>query len=168
MKSTKKLAICSILTALILVLLYFASVFPVLSLSLIAIAGLLPAVAIIECGLSYGTTMYIASVILTLLLAPDKQCAILYTVLFGDYPIIKYFAEQIHIRWLMWGIKFVVVNSLMLGLYFIFNSVFFAFIPSEMLLWISFATFNIIFIMYDLCFTRLTTFYMVRIHHHIV
>ena len=49
MKKAKKLTVSAILTALSIVLLYLASVFPVLSLSLIAVAGLLPAVAVIEC-----------------------------------------------------------------------------------------------------------------------
>ena len=168
MKKAKKLTVSAILTALSIVLLYLASVFPVLSLSLIAVAGLLPAVAVIECGLPFAGGMYAASCILALLLVPDKSCAILYAVLFGNYPFVKYFAERVKARMLSWIIKLAVANGLLAILFFVFRTVMLSFIPDNTLITATIIMFNVIFILYDICFTRLTAFYMARIHRHIV
>ena len=168
MRKAKKITVSAILIALTVVLLYLAAFFPVMSLSLIAIAGLLPAVAIIECGVSYSAAMYLASCILTLLLIPDKSCAILYAVLFGNYPFVKYFAERIKSHVLSWCIKIGAANALFALLFFVFRSVLLSFVPDNVLLIVTIALFNIIFIMYDFCFTKLTAFYMTRVHQHIV
>lgn len=168
MKKAKKITVSAILAALSVVLLWLASVFPILSLSLIAIAGLLPAVVVIECGLAPAAAMYAVSCILALLLAPDKSCAILYAVLFGDYPFIKYFAERVRLRPLSWCIKLLAANALLALLYFAFRSVLLSFVPGETVLVFGLVMFNLIFVLYDICFTRLTAFYMARIHPHIV
>lgn len=168
MNKIKKLTVSAILVAFSIVLLYLASVFPVLSLSLIAVAGLLPAVVVIECGVASAAVMYIASCALALLLVPDKSCAILYAVLFGNYPFVKYFSERVRSRLLSWGIKFAVANALFALLFFVFRSVMLSFVPGDIMTALIFVMFQIVFVLYDLCFTKLTGFYMVRIHPHIV
>ncbi|MEG2571197.1 MAG: hypothetical protein RSA70_07160, partial [Clostridia bacterium] len=112
MSKAKKTALGAVLCAFTLVLLYLGSIFQVMSLSLIAIAGLLPTVLIIESGLGSGALMYVASSILAILLVPDKQVAILYIVLFGSYPFIKYGAERVKPMILTWLIKIVASNAL--------------------------------------------------------
>mgnify|MGYP004655774209 FL=1 len=166
MKKARQLALSAILAAFGVALLYLASFFPVLSLSLIAIAGLLPGVAVIECGVAAGAGTYAVACALALLLVPDKSCAILYALLFGCYPLIKYFAERLR-PVLAWAAKLAAVNALLALLFFAFRAVLLEFIPDHMMIFLTFLVFNIVFILYDLCFSKLSVFYMARIHPHV-
>lgn len=167
MSRVKKLTLSSILLACIVIILYLASLFPVMSLTLIAIAGLLTYVAIIECGAAYSLLMFIAASVLSFLLVPDKSCAVLYTLLLGIYPFIKHFAERIKVRALAWIVKILSANLLVLILYRFFSAVLLSFVPDDVLLIFAYLAFNAIFILFDVCITRLEVLYIWRIRRHI-
>ena len=163
----RRLALSAILVALMLVLLYLASFTPVLSLTLIAIAGLLPAVIVVECGIGAAVTAYCAASVLALVLVPDKSSAILFALMFGHYPVVKNLIERIRVKWLGWCVKLAVANALFLVLYFVFKNIFLQMVPEiAQLIWVALIAFNIIFVLYDLCFSKLLLFYEYRIARH--
>ena len=81
--SAKAVALGGVLTALSLVLLYLASVSPTGRLGLTAVAGVVPAAAVVSGGLGAGVLSYLAAGLLGLLLIPAKAAAILYLLFFG-------------------------------------------------------------------------------------
>lgn len=168
MSKTKRLTVASILLAGVLLTLYLASAFPVMSLTLIAIASIVTYVAIIECKMSYALLLFVAVSILGFFIVPDKSCVILYTFLFGAYPFVKHLSEKIKFKAISWVVKIFCVNALIFVLYFAFQSVLLAFVPSDFLLIFAYLIFNFVFITFDICVTRLKAFYMWRVHRHIV
>ena len=83
---TKKLALCAMLTAISVVLLYGASLAPTLKRAITAMAGLLPAAAVITCGLGWSAGLWIAVSVLSLIVFPQKDTAVAYLLVFGHYP----------------------------------------------------------------------------------
>ena len=168
MKRTKKLTVCAVLCALAIVFLYLASFLPTLSLSLIAVAGFLPAIAIIECDFKYACVMTVASIILAFVLVPAYDCSIIYAILFAPYPFVKLFCEKIRFRALKWIAKLLCVNLMLFVLYICAGALIIGFQATLATLIFAWVAFNVIFVLYDLCFTKICALYFTRIHRHIV
>lgn len=155
-KGTGKIAAIAVLSALSAVLLYFASILPTGRLALIAIAGLLPAVAVVNYGLSGGVYCFVVSGALALLVLPVKAPAIVYAVFFGNYPIIKSLIERIRKLPLEWLLKLVWMNAVLTLLYFVLTEVFLELAPGgSAYTLIVYTVCNIAFIIYDIGFTGL-------------
>ena len=82
------MALCGVLGALALVCLFLGGVVPVATLSCPILASLVLIPVYQECGCRWGTVWYAAVSVLGLLLAPMKECAILF-VAFGSYPMLR-------------------------------------------------------------------------------
>ena len=168
MSKVKKLTLSSVLLGSVMVCLCLASAFPVMSLTLIAIASIVTYAALIECQMTYSLLLYVAASILGFLIVPDKSCVIMYTFLFGAYPFIKHISEKLRFKALRWVIKILCVNALIFALYFLFKSVLLSFVPGDFLLVFAYLIFNFVFITFDICITRLKAFYMWRVHRRII
>lgn len=168
MSKVKKLTLSSVLLGGVMVCLYLASAFSVMSLSLIAIASIITYVALIECQITYSLLLYVAASVLGFIVVPDKSCVIMYTFLFGAYPFIKHLSEKVRFKAVRWTIKILCVNALIFVLYFLFRSVLLAFVPGDFLLIFAYLIFNFVFITFDICITRLKAFYMWRVHRRII
>ena len=91
----RKITLAAILTALSLVVLWAAVLVPWGRIGLIAVAGLMPAAAVISAGPMAGGLCWAGTSLLALILLPSKDCGLLYLFFFGLYPLIKYFAERL-------------------------------------------------------------------------
>ena len=69
------------MTAVAVVLVYLAQIFPTMKLSLVAMAGVAAAFIVAESGPLYGLLCYAASAILSMILAPSSGW--MYVVFFG-------------------------------------------------------------------------------------
>lgn len=163
---TKKLTVAAMLAALQLVLLYLGSVMPSWKLAMAALAGILNTAVLIECGAARAILCYVAVCVLSVFILPQKLLAVLYTVFFGCYPLIKSAAERITGRVPEWIVKLAVFNSacvicwLALRYGFITGIV----LPDVaiVLLWLGL---NAVFVIYDIGLSKLIAFYMQRIHN---
>ena len=111
-KETKNLTLCAVFTAISVVLAFFASAFSNMSLTLLALCGVVSAFALSECGYKYSVLMYVAVSVISAVFVPDKACVVLYVLLFGHYPIVKTLIERVGKPWLAWVIKLAVANLL--------------------------------------------------------
>jgi len=160
----KQMAMSAIFVALMVILVYLSSFFPVMSLSIIAIAGVLSAIIVSEFGISAGAIAYVAASVLSFILVPDKSNAVLFILLFGCYPIVKIAAERVKRIWFTWLIKLVVANVLFIVVCFLFKTFFFTIEDSVAgFLPIVCIVFNVVFVMYDVCLKKLVIFYKIRI-----
>ena len=165
---TKKLALCAMLTAVSVVLLYGASIAPTMKLAVTAIAGLLPAAAVITCGMGWSAGLWIAVSVLSLLLCPQKDTVVAYLLVFGHYPVLKSLIERLDKLAAEWLAKLGLFYVLLLGFYFGFKELFLQLItPPAELLAVFFLGCGAAFVVYDIAFSRLIALFMRRVGKYI-
>jgi len=160
---TKRVAVCAMLSALGVVVLYLGSLIEVLDISMAVISSLFAVMAVIEFGGLAPWAIYAATGILSAILLPSKLPAVMYILFFGFYPIIKEKIERIKHRVLGWAIKEVVFNVCLVSLMFIAK--WFMLDPEGMFVFevIFFGLANVAFVLYDIALTRLISLYIYRI-----
>ena len=93
-KRTRRLAVSAMLTALGVVMISLGSLIEVLDLCTAGLAALLCVLVMIEYGRGYPWGVYAATALLSFLLAPQKNPALIYAVC-GFYPIVKAYIERL-------------------------------------------------------------------------
>lgn len=157
----KNIAFSAVFVAISVVLCIMASVFPTMSITITAVAGVVTAVALIQCGYRYALMVYIAASFLNLLLSPNKECAVYYTVLFGHYPLLKIFTERIGNKVISWCAKTCEANVLYVIVFFITSYILGVYeeIGLKQFL-LTDVIFNIAFVLYDVCLARFMMLYI--------
>lgn len=164
---TYKLAFSSVIAALSLVMLFITAFIPVGTYALPCIAGAMLAAVVIESGYITAVAVYSVVSIMAFLLVADKEAVLYYVAFLGFYPIVKGLLERIKIRFLQYMLKFLVFNVCIIGAFYI--SISLLSVPKESFVlfgvyipWIFLVAGNVIFIIYDLCLTRIITQYIVQ------
>ncbi|MGI5935261.1 MAG: hypothetical protein ACOX7I_00405 [Oscillospiraceae bacterium] len=169
-KSTRRLTRSALLTALGCALLYVSSVVPSGRIAIVAVSGLLTAVALIHCGIYHSVAVFAITAALSAVIIPLKSCAILYAVFLGYYPIAKSLFERLKSRALEWVAKLALFNAALTGLWILGQSVF---LPGEIpdffekYLFLAYILMNAAFVIYDLGISKLIAFYIIRVSKHI-
>lgn len=162
-KSTRELALCSMLAALSVVLLCLGGIVPfaVYACPMLASGALLPVRE--ECRRSYAWCCWAAVAFLALLLGPDKEAAVLYLFL-GYYPLLQPRLEAIRkplVRWLAKLLLAVVAIGIMYALLlyvFCLTEVVEEFTETAAwLLWLTVVLGLVVFIIYDILLRRFTS-----------
>ncbi len=167
-RNIKLLALCSVLAALGVVILFLGSMFELLDLSAAIFASLLITVAVIEGGSYWPWLTYAVTAVIALLLLPIKFAAVAFT-LSGYYPIVKEKLEKLKNRPLVWTIKLVIFNLALTALLFVLKAflpgVDISLVPGAALInyIVLYLLGNSIFVMYDILLTRIVTFYILRL-----
>ncbi|MDR2361043.1 MAG: hypothetical protein LBD85_07225 [Oscillospiraceae bacterium] len=164
MRKTRKLALSSLITAFAVVLCWVAAVMPSGSVALVGIAGLLTAIVVVECGYSWALGKFAATIMLVLLLVPDRMIVLMYAGIFGWYPVIKSLLERGKLRSAaQWAIKVLILNAaLVLGYIAASNLFILAGEPNTRLLLIVLLPAEVAFVLYDIVLTRLIDMYIQR------
>jgi len=168
-----RVAFCGIITALCTVLMFLTSLIPIATYALPALAGVLLVIVVIEMGVSWAWPVYIAASILSLLVAGDKEAAILFVVFFGYYPILKAIFEKITKKYLSYLFKFFVFNISMIVAFFI--SIRVLGVPQDSftvfgmyLPWAFLIVGNFAFLLYDYAISTIVVAYYQRFHKLVV
>lgn len=162
--SASRVALGGVLAALSLLLLYLAAMMPSGRIGMVAIAGLVPAAAVVSGGLFTGFLSYGATVVLAFLLLPDKSCALLYAIFFGLYPMVKSLIERLRKLPLELLLKLVFFNVVLAILLFGFSAFLFPMLPEFLHNTLPvFLVGNVVFLIYDYGFSKLITYYASRI-----
>lgn len=167
MKQSSKIALGGIIAALSVALMFLTGLIPFLTYALPAIAGVLLTLTVIEINKKWSLFIFAAISILSLLIVPDKEAAMMYVGFFGYYPIIKSVLECKLPKILEWVLKFVIFNAAVVISYCIIIYVFG--IPLDELreygkysLWILLGSANVVFLLYDYCLTKTIDLYLVK------
>ncbi|MBQ3355981.1 MAG: hypothetical protein IJG45_02555 [Oscillospiraceae bacterium] len=168
-RRTKTLALCGVLAALAVALLFFGGVLPFASVACPVLASLVLIPVYAESGWKWGLAWYLTVALLGLLLAPDKEAAILF-IFFGYYPILRKWIGRIPGKALRWTVKLVYVNLAVLAAYalmiFVFRMEAIAQEYAQMQTYLLIALLllaNLSFVIYDLLIGRLEIYYHVRL-----
>ena len=164
------IALCGVLAALAVSLLFLGGAVPFAAIACPVLASLVLIPVYTETGKKWSVLWYAATAILGLLLAPDKEAAILF-VFFGYYPMLKKWFGRLHSPALKWIIKLLYVNAAVFAAYSLMIYVFRMDAVSEelvqmerYLLIVLLVLANISFVIYDILIDRLEIFYHVRLH----
>lgn len=165
-----RVAYPAVLGAVSLVLVYMGSLAPTGNLGIVAVAGLLPAAAVISVSLQAGFLCWTGVSVLAFLLVPDKFCVLLFAVLFGLYPMIKSLIEGRQMKKpLEYLLKLVFFNAALTIIYLLMSAALLASLPEILgsVWWVLYLAGNVIFLVYDYGFSRLIAFYIARIQRAI-
>lgn len=111
------MAYCGIVAALCVALMLLGAVIPIAMFIAPAVAGFLIATVCVECGMQMALTAYAAVSLLALLFVPDKEVALIFTVLLGYYPLAKPKFERIRSALLRCVCKLLLCNGAVLAMY---------------------------------------------------
>lgn len=92
---TKSVAMSGVLLALSVATLFGATFIPGIELTLFTLSSFYVAIIMIELTPGAGWIFYLASVMLTFTIVPNKGGLIPYTIFFGLYAIVKYYIESL-------------------------------------------------------------------------
>ena len=167
--NTRRIALCGVLAALAVALMFLGGTVPFASIACPVLASLVLIPVYAECGERWGLLWFLAVAALGLLLAPDKECAILF-VFFGCYPLLRHRFGHLRSRVLRRVCKLIYLNAVILAAYalmlFVFQMAALVQEFSEMGKWMLAALLllaNITFVIYDLLVGRLEIFYHARL-----
>ena len=160
---TKKLTRAALLTALAAAILCLGAWVPRGGLALAALAALAGAAVLIECGLGWAVGHFAATVILAMLLSPDKVPALWYAFVFGPWPVLKHLIERLSRPVLRWIVKLAVFAACAAAMYLAFSAAFTGALP-QIRWYFLLPALCAVFIAYDIAFSRLIGLYLRRIH----
>lgn len=96
---SRQMALGGMLTAVAVVIMSMGSLIPVNTYICPVICMLITRPVLERCGKQIGWCYYLATAILALLLAPDREAAMVYVCL-GYYPMLRPVFQRLHPQWL--------------------------------------------------------------------
>lgn len=170
--TTKLITFGGVFSALSFVFLFLASIVPGLEMTFYAAASIMPAFMILEYAIAYkksnagpGITVYVVTVLLGILLIPNKVAILPYAWFFGIYGIIKYYVEKFEIPAIRVGLKLVFFGGIFSAAYFQFKDLL---IKSVSLPDMAFPVLLVcsmgFLLLYDYIFTLVIAYYVARVH----
>jgi hypothetical protein len=167
MKSATRLAMCGIVTALSVILLFFGGVTFILAYAMPMLVGLFMIVLKSSFGASSAWITYVATSALSFMLVADKECMLMYVMLFGFYPMIQDVINKIKIVVARIIVKFIFFNVMLicaqLLLVYVFGIPFLEEGDGKWIIILFAVLMNLLFVMYDRILTRLTLLYKTKI-----
>lgn len=114
-----KVALGGIVSAMCLVCMFIAGVIPMLYLLLPMIAGVLMMIIAEEVSISWAWLTYISVSILSLFITADKEAALIFIMLFGHFPIIRFYLDRIKLRVVGFLIKMLICNICLVSYFYV-------------------------------------------------
>lgn len=171
-RNSMQVALCGLLASLMIIVMLLGSIVPMAALLCPAIAALFLIPAIRECGMSTGISLYGATAVLSLILVPDKEVALLFTMFMGPIPLLRPLIDRISPRPLRIFIKLLACNLLLVLCYTILLLVF---TPTGLgaelgsytlgMLLILLFLFNLLFLFFDVSITKITYLYEFKLRN---
>ena len=166
---TFRVALGGLLSAAAVAILFFGSILPFATFLAPAAASLAVLYFCLEYNRKTALLVYAVIATLALLLAPDKELALLFAVFLGYYPIAKTLIEKLRSKPLKWALKLTICNVTTLSLYWIITQVlvieavrdeFAAYTTALVVALVLLG--NATFVIFDVALTRLSMLYLVK------
>ncbi|MBP3703986.1 MAG: hypothetical protein J6I98_00500 [Clostridia bacterium] len=166
---TSRVALCGVIAALSVVVLFLTGIIPVATIALPAVAGCFLIAVVAETNARYGMAVYAVVSLLSIFLVPDREATLMYIVFFGYYPALYGLLSRIRNRALCWAAKLFVFNAAMIAEGA--AAVLMLSVPLEEMMpygWISIPVmlvlFNLVFVLYDRSMNGLIVMYIRRVY----
>ena len=172
MKNTKKTVLSSLCASLGVICLSLGAFFNIMDMTAALIASFLVLFCLMEMGYGYAFAVYAMISILSLILLPNASPAWMFILLFGYIPISKFGFERIFKK-IAWVPKLILFNAFYAAMIFL-GGAFFGFttenqfgIPPYVINGLFFVSGNLLYVLCDILYTRLTRLYIVKLRDRI-
>ena len=165
-KKTRSITLSAMLSALAVISLFIASVWPTGLYGLVACSSLFVAAAVIEMGAVQGVCVYVAAAALGMLLLANKSAPLLFVLFFGYYPIVKRLIEKTGVKPLQWFLKLAVFNASLTIIWFSLRATLLSFEGQTPAFWVLCLLGSLVFLIFDFGYSKLLRFYADRISIH--
>lgn len=167
MKRSAQVALCGMIAALCMLMMFLTGLVPFATYAVPALAGVLMIAVVVESNAKWALLVYIAVSIMSIFITPDREASMMFIAFFGHYPILKLFLERIKPRVLEYVLKIVCFNVCIVAAYLVIIFVFqMPDILTEMgsfgrySVLVLLAMGNVVFLIYDFATTKLISAYI--------
>jgi len=160
---TKKIALCGILAALTLVMLYIGGM-TVFDLCTIVVGALVTMIVAVETGAKFAWLYAAVTSIISLVILPSKLFAIEYIILGALYPIMKMYFEKCRAL-IAWPIKISFLDTALMFVLAIGKKIADGGADLPEFGYITMLIASVIFVIYDLALSFFISFYMVKLRN---
>lgn len=171
MKNTLKAAMCGVLSALSVLLLFFGGASFLFAYIMPMVTGLIMIILNRACGTPWAVTAFVSVSFLSFMLVADRECVLMYILFFGYYPILHPSIEKISSKLIRWAAKLLVFNIMItvvqLILVYIFGIPFLEEGTGKIFIPVFAVLMNVMFVVYDMLINRLTLLYKLRLEKKI-
>lgn len=171
MNNSTRLAVCSIVAALSVVLLFLGGITYVLAYAMPMLVGLLMIMLNTTFGSKSAWITYAAVSLLSFILVSDKECMMMYIMFFGYYPIVRCYLEKLKSRVISFLLRLLMFNAALtlceLLLVYIFRIPFLEEGEGRYVIIIFAVMMNILFVIYDRLISVITQLYKIKIEKRI-
>ena len=167
MKSTVKITVCGVISALAVVLMLGTNI-PIMLYTVPALTGLLFLVPAIELSPKWAFLCFGITAVLSVILPTEREALIMFVGLFGYYPTVKLLIERLKTRILGMLIKFSVFNVAVTGCFWVtFELLGVNIFQTEKLslgamIAVVYITGNLAFVIFDFALTRILNAYFLK------
>ena len=163
MKSTKKITLCAVLSALSVAIMYFGSLTEVFDISAACIASITVFFCVEELGKKYAFAVYSVVSVLSFIILPLKWVAAYFTFFFGIMPVTKKTFEKTG-KILSWVLKALVFNVEAFLFYFVAEKLDFFEENEKTLpyLLVLLIMANLVFVLADILYDRIYRMYQIK------
>ena len=169
-KRSYRIALGGLLSALAIGIMLLGSAVPFATFAVPAIAALAVLYFTVEYGRRFALLVFLAIAFLSLMLVPDKETALIFSLLLGPYPMLKGMIEGMKRKALGFLLKFLLLNTSVALTYWLLLN-FFAqqALIDEFLGYTRMMTAGLLllgnaaFLFYDIALTRLVSLYIYRL-----
>lgn len=158
---TAAIALSGVISALCFVVMYLASVTEVLDLSGMVLCSMIVIVAVIEIGGYYPWLIWLVAGTLCFIFIPKKDIALEFILFGGVYPMLKSYFEKLPTVF-SWILKIVFFNAAFTG-WFLLSSYIIGVDVGMTLGVVAYLAANFFFILSDVAFTLMVSFYITKI-----
>lgn len=159
----RKVALGGIFTSLSLIFLYFALYLPSMKLTMYFLAGMISGLILVEMGVGQAWVLYGATSLLSFIILGNAVSIIPYIMIFGLYPIIKFYIEKAKRPIIEILVKLLYFNIAITFVYIIWTKLFLLNVHVDFpIVWIIIGM-QSAFLFYDYIFTRVIFYYCDRI-----
>lgn len=116
-KQSRRIALGGVFASLAVVCMLMGSVLPFSTYLAPALGGALLLPLAMEMGIGAGFLAFAAIAVLSMLMVPDKEMALMFVCLLGYYPILKLKLDGLHSKVVQWCMKFALCNISVCGMY---------------------------------------------------
>ncbi len=161
-KKTRRTALCGILSALSVAIIYIAVISDLFSYTGLCFAAIIILFVRVEYGMGAAASVYGVVSVLSFLILPDKGAAAIYAALAGLYPLVKPYFDLLRPTALRWAAKLAAANAAAAALYVLGRALFMPDAETPLLVAVTFALFTAVFTVCDMLFDKLTLIYNVK------
>lgn len=166
-KSSTQVALGGLSAALCLVIMLGTVLIPFATYAAPALAGIALIPIALELGLPVASVTYAAVALLSLLMVPDREAALMFIAFFGYYPVLKFKIDRMKLRLLRILLKLMIFNASIIAGYFVIIYLFGLHYLMDELTggfgWLLLTVGNLCFPVYELALRNITALYLFRI-----